>query len=69
MLYIFLNVLKANLVIIAERKYLLPCRTQKSSSLVPKILTSYLVGKIGSCQIFIIFASLAQLVERTAVNR
>ena len=35
------------LVMMTWRKYLYPYRTQKSSSNVPKILASYLAGKIG----------------------
>ena len=50
-----------------KRKYLYPYRTQKSSSLVLKILAGYPAGKIGSRQF--LYSSLAQLVEHAAVNR
>ena len=60
---------KTFLVIITKRKYLYPCRTQKSSSLVPKILVGYPAGKIGNRQFFfIIYSSLAQLVDFETVG-
>ena len=69
-LYIFLSVLKVHrtfLVMITWRKYLFPYRTQKSSSNVPTIFVGYPAEKIGCRQIII--SPLAQLVERSAVNR
>ena len=48
---------KEFLVIITRRKYLYPYRTQKSSSLVPKILVGYPAGKIGSRQFYIFLVS------------
>ena len=42
------------LVTITLRKHLYPSRTQKLSSIVPKILAGYPAGKIGSCQILYI---------------
>ena len=56
------------LVIMTMRVHLFPYRTQKLSSLMLKILASYLAGKISSCQIFI-YSPIAQSVERSAVNR
>ena len=61
------EVYKEFLVIITWRKYLFPYRTQKSSSNVPKILVGFPAEKIGCRQV--INSSLAQLVERSAVNR
>ena len=58
---------KTFLVMITWRKYLFPYRTQKSSSNVPTIFAGYPAEKIG-CRQFII-SPLAQLVERSAVNR
>ena len=43
------------LVIIITRVHLLPFRTQKLSSYMPKILVGYPTGKIGRCQIFFMF--------------
>ena len=54
------------LVTITMRIHLYPYRTQKLSSFVPKILASYLAGKIGRCQF--IYSPIAQLVERSAVE-
>ena len=56
------------LVTMTARKHLYPYRTQKLSLPVLKILTGYPVGKIRRCQIFI-YSPIAQLVERSAVNR
>ena len=50
---LFSKVYKTFLVIITERKYLFPFRTQKSSSQVPTIPASYLAGKIGCRQFFL----------------
>ena len=36
---------------------------------MPKILVGFPAGKIGRRQNFILYSSIAQLVERTAVNR
>ena len=61
------EVYKEFLVIITWRKYLFPYRTQKSSSNVPKILVGFPAEKIGCRQV--INSSLAQLVERSAVEQ
>ena len=50
-----------------HRFHLFPFRTQKLSYVVPKILGGKLPGKIGRCRL--IYSSLAQSVERAAVNR
>ena len=58
------------------RVHLFPYRTQKLSSVVPKILGWRRPGKIGRCQhnaihpygCFAIFSSIAQSVERMTVN-
>ena len=57
------------LVTMIKRNHLYPYRTQKLSSKVPKILVGFPAGKIGRRQNFILYSSIAQLVERTAVNR
>ena len=54
-------------MLIAVRVHLFPSRTQKLSSLAPKILGGQLPGKIGRRQHS--YSSLAQSVERAAVNR
>ena len=54
-------------VVITARPHLFPSRTQKLSSLVPKILGWRRPGKIGCCRFF--YSSIAQSVERSAVNR
>ena len=46
---------KEFLVTITKRKHLYPCRTQKLSSYVPKILAGCPAGKIGCCQVFFIY--------------
>ena len=62
----------------AEKKHLFPSRTQKLSSQTPKVLGWGRPGRIGSCRILFLkralekelaYASLAQLVEHSAVNR
>ena len=58
------------------RVHLFPYRTQKLSSVVPKILGWRRPGKIGRCQhkvkhpkgCFTIYSSIAQSVERMTVN-
>ena len=65
---------------IAEKTHLFPYRTQKLSSHTPKVLGWGRPGRIGSCRILKIlsahangligiYASLAQQVEHSAVNR
>ena len=54
-------------VVITLRSHLFPFRTQKLSSMVPKILSWRRLGKIGCCRI--LYSSIAQSVEHAAVNR
>ena len=54
-------------MLIAVRVHPFPSRTRKLSSLAPKILGGQLPGKIGRRQH--LYSSLAQSVERAAVNR
>ena len=53
-------------VMIAMRFHLFPCRTQKLSSLAPKILGWQRPGKIGSRRYY---APLAQMVEQLTLNQ
>ena len=55
------------LVTIEKWTHLFPYRTQQLSTYSPKILGGYPPGKLGCCQN--LYSSLAQLVERSAVNR
>ena len=55
------------MVLLTSRVHLFPSRTQKLSSIVPKILGWQHPGKIGRCQLFI-YSSIAQSVERMTVN-
>ena len=67
--YVVLKVQKPSTipVVITLRSHLFPFRTQKLSSMVPKILSWRRLGKIGCCRI--LYSSIAQSVEHAAVNR
>ena len=61
---------KAQPVPMTTRIHLFPCRTQKLSSFVPKILGWRRPGKIGRCRLsLLLYAPLAQLVEQLTLNQ
>ena len=54
-------------VMMAKRIHLFSYRTQKLSSLAPRVLRWRRLGRVGHCRIF--QSSIAQSVEHAAVNR